>query len=186
MSTVNILKRFTVEEYLELEKQGELRHELVDGQVYAMVGASAVHNLIAATLLTILSDHLKDSSCQVFISDMKLRVEDAFYYPDLFVTCEKFDAKSVYLTSPMLVVEILSESTEARDRLEKRIAYQHLDSIQEYVLISQNKAKVEIFRRLENAWEVETYSYGDIVNFRSVSLDIPIEQIYKEVMNFIN
>ncbi len=179
MSITKKLHWISVDEYLEGEKQSEVRHELVDGQVYAMVGASAAHNLIAATLLTAFRDHLGDSPCNVFVSDMKVRVEDAFYYPDLLVSCENFDPKAYYQASPKLIVEILSESTEARDRLEKRIAYQHLGSLHEYVLVSQDQAIVEIFRRVDDEWEVETYGDGDIVRFSSIDFSIPIEQIYR-------
>ncbi len=117
----------TVEEYLKLEQDVEVRHEYVAGQIYAMAGASEAHNLIVTNLIAILRPHLRGSSCRTFVSDMKVKVKtqqaDIFYYPDLLVTCDSNDNKKYFKTNPNLIVEVLSDSTETTDRREKRINY---------------------------------------------------------------
>jgi Uma2 family endonuclease len=184
MALTEKLHPVTVEEYLEGEKRSDVRHEYVSGTVYAMAGASGLHNLIALTVATGLRDRLRGSSCRVFMADMKLRVDDAFYYPDLVVVCGPIDPGAYYQTAPTLIVEILSESTEARDRLEKRLAYQKIESLREYVLVAQDRMRVEVYRRIEDGWQLETYSYGDRVRFASVSYEAPIEQLYEDVLGY--
>ena len=185
MSTVTKLKRLTVEEYLELEKQSDVRHEYVAGVLYAMVGASAAHNQITITLAGILYSHLKGSPCRVFQSDMKVRVENVIYYPDLMVTCEKFDPKAYYQTEPKLIIEVLSESTKAKDHLEKLVAYQKLPSLQEYALVSQDKKHIEIIRRIGHEWQREVYSDVEKVKFTSVDLELPIDSIYGDLTEYL-
>ncbi|MDO8706067.1 MAG: Uma2 family endonuclease [Sulfuricaulis sp.] len=185
MALVEKLRPITVEEYLEGEKSSDVRHEYVAGAVYAMAGASGLHNLIALAFATGLRQHLRGSPCRVFMSDMKVRVRDAFYYPDLVVVCGAIDAGAYYQTAPTLVIEILSESTEARDRLEKRLAYQSLESLQEYVLVTQDKMRVEVYRRIEDGWQIETYSYGDRVRFTSINYEAAIEQLYEDAQGYL-
>ncbi len=184
MALVEKLHPITVEEYLEGEKGSDVRHEYVAGAVYAMAGASGLHNLLALTFAAGLRQHLRGSPCRVFMSDMKVRVRDAFYYPDLVVVCGAIDAGAYYQSAPTLIVEILSESTEARDRLEKRLAYQSLESLQEYVLVTQDKMRVEIYRRVEDGWQLEPYSYGDRVRFASIHYEAAIEQLYEDVLGY--
>lgn len=184
MALVEKLRPITVEEYLEGEKGSDIRHEYVAGAVYAMAGASGLHNLLALAFATGLRQHLRSSPCRVFMSDMKVRVRDAFYYPDLVVVCGAIDAGAYYQSVPTLIVEILSESTEARDRLEKRLAYQSLESLQEYVLVTQDKMRVEVYRRIEDGWQIETYSYGDRVRFASIHYEAAIEQLYEDVLSY--
>jgi len=183
MSSVQKLKHISVEEYLKGEKTAELRHEYLNGNTYAMVGASVLHNLLASGLNTALSNHLNNTSCQVFQSDMKVQVDNAFYYPDIVISCDSIDPKSYFLANPVLVIEILSESTEARDRFEKRFAYQSIESLQEYVLVTQNKFRIEIYRRIEQGWELETCSDNDIVEFKSINYKNKIERIYENVIS---
>lgn len=184
MALVEKLRPITVEEYLEGEKTSDIRHEYVAGAVHAMAGASGLHNLIALAFATGLRHHLRGSPCHVFISDMKVRVNDAFYYPDLVVVCGAIDAGAYYQTAPTLIVEILSESTEARDRLEKRLAYQKIESLKEYVLVAQDKMRIEVYRRVEDGWQLETYSYGDRVRFTSIGYETAIEQLYEDVLDY--
>lgn len=172
-----------VEEYLEGELHSEMKHELVGGQAYAMVGASNIHNLLALTVAGMLRQHLKGSPCRTFMSDMKVRVGDDFYYPDLVVTCRPATGTYYYVTDPVLIVEVLSPTTERQDRLEKRLAYQHLPNLQEYVLIAQNKMQVEVHRRIEDGWEIERCGERDELRLESVDLTIPLTEIYQDVMN---
>ncbi len=182
MSVVEKLRFLEVEEYLRNEKRSEVRHELVRGAVYTMVGSSNAHNLIAGSLYAGLRLVLKGSPCGVYMSDMKVRVADDFFYPDLVVSCQPQEPVFYYVAEPTLIIEVLSPSTEARDRLDKRVAYQSLKSLQEYALIAQDKVSVEIIRRVADGWEVERCSHGDALQFRSVNFTCPVEAIYADVL----
>ena len=182
------LNLITVEEYLNLEQDAEIRHEYVARQIYAMAGASEAHNLIVGNIFALLRPHLRGSSCRTFVSDMKVKVKmqqaDIFYYPDLLVTCDPNDNKKYFKTSPSLIVEVLSDSTQTTDRREKRINYQSLDSLQEYVLVSQDEIKVEIYRRdKNNNWTVETLDKDDDLQLNSVGLTLTMADIYEDVFS---
>lgn len=185
MSIVNKLEHHSVEEYLDTEELGDVRHEYVDGMIYAMVGASARHNLIAGAFFANLRSHLSASGCHVFQSDMKVNVGEVFYYPDIMVTCGPVDPASRFQTNPSLIIEVLSPTTEAKDRLEKLAAYRTIPTLKEYVIAEQTKVELEIFRRLENEWQVETCRSGDEVSLQSVGLVVPIETYYEDVLGFI-
>ena len=184
------LNFLTVEEYLKFEQDGEIRHEYVAGQIYAMTGSSREHNLIATNLISSLRPHLRGGSCRGFVSDMKVEIQtrsqraDFFYYPDVVVTCDPQDRERYFLTSPCLVIEILSPSTQATDKREKRINYQTIESLQEYVLVSQDEIKVEVYRRDDNGnWTVETLGKDDDLSLNSVGLTLTMADIYEDVLN---
>ena len=181
MATLQQLIPINVDSFLDTEEKGELRHEFVNGVVYAMVGASARHNLIAGSLFANLRSHLKGSQCRTFQSDMKVRVEDIFYYPDVVVSCGKLSPTDRYINDPILIIEVLSPSTESKDRLEKMVTYRNLSSLQEYVLVSQDKVQIEIYRKEDTAWLVETLGAGDIVKFMSTGLTLKIEEVYEDI-----
>lgn len=180
MSTLRQLISIPVEQYIEEEKKSEVRHELVDGQVYAMVGASNAHNLIAGRLYVALHGHLREP-CVVYMSDMKVRTANDFYYPDLVVSCAPLTGLAYYVDTPTIIVEVLSGTTESRDRVEKSAAYRKLPSLQEYALIAQDKVRVEIMRRTPKDWEIETFTAGDVVTLKSIGFTIPIDSIYETV-----
>ena len=199
-SPVNLI---TVEEHLKSEQDAEIRHEYVAGQIYAIAGASEAHDLIAGNIFALLRPHLRGSSCRTFVSDMKVKVKtqqaDMFYYPDLLVTCDPNDNKKYFKTNPSLIVEVLSNSTETTDRREKRcdpaavsaakerasrrrINYQTIDSLQEYVLVCQDEIKVEIYRRdNQGNWTVETLDKDDDLVLDSVGLTLTMADIYEDV-----
>ncbi len=185
-SPLNLL---TVEEYLKSEQDSEIRHEYVAGQIYAMAGASEEHNLIVGNIFALLRPHLRSSSCRTFFSDMKVKVKmqqtDIFYYPDLLVTCDPNDNKKYFKTNPSLIVEVLSNSTQTTDRREKRINYQTLESLEEYILVSQDEIKVEIYRRDKyNNWTVETLDKDDDLQLNSVGLTLTMADIYEDIFSF--
>jgi Uma2 family endonuclease len=180
------LNLITVEEYLKLEQDAEIRHEYVAGQVYAMAGASEAHNLIVGNIFALLRPHLRGSSCRSFVSDMKVKVKtqqaDIFYYPDLLVTCDPNDNKKYFKTNPSLIVEVLSDSTETTDKREKRLNYQTIESLQEYVLVSQDEIKVEVYRKdNQGNWTVETLGKNDDLTLDSVGLTLTMADIYEDV-----
>lgn len=171
----------TEQQYLEMERVSPYKHEYVAGRLYAMTGTSDAHNLIVGNLYVALREHLRGSPCRVFIADVKLRVgaADAYYYPDLMVSCEKAVDRH-YREQPVLVVEVLSESTAAYDAGDKRRAYQSVESLREYVLISQECMDVRVYRRDEAGWQMSIFTDGAAIPFRSVELEIPIERLYEE------
>jgi Uma2 family endonuclease len=173
-------------EYLQLEEHSDLKHEYIDGEVYAMAGASDRHVTISLNLASSLREHLRGSGCRVYMSDMKARIETAnrFFYPDVMVTCDERDkSTSNYKQYPCLIIEVLSNSTEAFDRGDKFSDYQQLDSLQEYILISTNRQKVDCFRRDEaGLWILKPYSSPkSVVQIQSVNLEIDFTTIYEDV-----
>lgn len=181
------LNYFSPEEYLELERHSPFKHEYQRGLVYAMSGAKKNHVGIATNLGTLLSVHLADSPCWVFIADMKIRIETAncYYYPDVSVTCDQQDRETNndFIIAPQLIVEVLSPSTEAFDRGDKFLDYQQLPSLQEYVIVSQNKMQVECYRKQPSGeWQSQCYGSGEIVEIESVHFKCAIAQIYHKVL----
>ena len=163
----------TPEEYLTIERQAEHKSEYIDGVVYAMSGASFRHNTIVANVIIELGQQLRGRPCGVLPSDMKVRMPDSskFFYPDVSVVCgepEFHDERSDVLLNPTIIVEVLSESTASFDRGEKFQAYQRLDSLREYILISQDKHLVEQYIRQTK----ERWTYTAMVGVES-SLSLP-------------
>ena len=152
---------FLPDEYLQREAESAVKHEYIDGEVYAMAGASDTHVTIAGNLFALLRSHVRGTSCRVYISDMKARIDarNCFYYPDVMVTCDVRDQEaSDYKRFPKLVIEVLSQSTEAFDRGDKFIDYQLLESLEEYVLINTRCQRVECFRRnAAGLWVLQSY-----------------------------
>ncbi|MEO1067844.1 MAG: Uma2 family endonuclease [Cyanobacteria bacterium J06638_6] len=152
----------SADDYLQLEAESTTKHEYIDGDAYAMAGASDVHVTIAGNLFALLRNHVRGSDCRVYIADMKARIEarNCFYYPDVLVTCDPRDREtSTYKRFPKLIVEVLSDSTEAFDRGDKFAHYQTLDSLEEYVIINTRHQRVECFRRNdEGLWVLRSYT----------------------------
>lgn len=181
-----ILDYIQVEEYLEGEQHSEIRHEYVAGQVFAMVGGTLGHNRVTLNIASFLNRHLRNGPCTAYMSDVKVRIEaaDAFYYPDVVISCECTDPTSLYLESPVLVVEVLSPSTENIDRREKLLNYQKLPSLKEYVLVSADEMRVEVYRRSgDRLAEVVAYGPEDtVLNLDSVEARLPMGEIYEGVL----
>ena len=175
----------SIEDYLQWEEQQEQKHEYVDGIIYAMAGASENHISITANFTAIVLSHLRGGKCKVFPSDMRVNIEakKIYYYPDLLVTCDDRDrlTKS-YKSYPCLIIEVLSNSTEAKDRGVKFANYQTIESLQEYVLISQIEPRIEVFRRSDRKfWILQTYTAGEDLELQSINLTIPLSSIYEDI-----
>ncbi len=172
-----------VEEYLEGELYSDVRHEYAAGEVYAMVGASDRHGLIAGNLFALIRPRARKAGCQLFIADMKVRLrlndQDYFYYPDLVLSCEPDDRATYYRESPCLIIEVLSQATERIDRREKLFAYQAIPSLREYLLVSQERPRVEVFRR-SNRWHREEHTSGS-VRVECLDTQLPFENIYEDI-----
>jgi Uma2 family endonuclease len=182
---------FSVEEYLELEQTSDIRHEYFAGEVFAMAGGSKEHNIISGNVYSRLRSQLRGSSCNVFMSDMKVRISLAnenqtiFYYPDVIVSCDTEDQDRYFLNYPCLIIEVLSPSTETIDRREKLLNYRSLASLKEYVLISQDQVKVEVYRQDEKRnWTIQTLiNRDDKLHLDSVGLILEMADIYEDVIN---
>lgn len=175
------------EDYLQLEAESPVKREYIDGDVYAMAGANDAHVTIAGNLFAMLRSHVRGINCRVYISDMKARLEarNRFFYPDVMVTCDPRDqAISTYKRYPKLIVEVLSESTEAFDRGDKFLDYQSLESLQEYVLINTRHQRVECFRRNQEGLWVLQYYTPETESFRLESLNFTdtLAALYEDVV----
>ncbi|TDQ41344.1 Uma2 family endonuclease [Tepidicella xavieri] len=184
MTALAAMKRFiTPQEYLEGELRSEVRHEYVDGQVYAMVGASDRHGLIVNAVAFALTPKARQHGCQLFTSDMKVRLDfagqEVYYYPDLLLCCDDTDRATYFRERPCLIVEVLSESTERIDRREKWLAYQQLPSLQAYLLVAQDRRQVEVFRRA-SGWRHELHTEGAI-GLPCVDAALSLDEIYIDV-----
>lgn len=169
-------------EYLESELYSEIKHEYIDGNVYAMSGASANHNRIAGNLYRKFGNHLENKPCQPYTSDMKVKIDSKYFYPDLLVECSDLAGDSYFTNSPILLVEVLSESTRKMDKKFKHDLYLSIPSLQEYVLIEQDVVDVEVIRR-RTGWQSEHYFLGEEVTFESIALTVSVEDIYHRVDN---
>lgn len=173
-----------VDDYLAGERDAEVRHEYVQGQVYAMAGASDRHNRIALNMASRFNDHLANDPCETFMADMKVKVaEDLYYYPDVVVTCDPPGGDPYFRTQPRLIVEVISPSTARTDRHEKLIAYRGLSMLQEYVLVMQDEMLIEIHRRQSDGqWDIETFTQPEeVVHFASVGCSLALADIYRNV-----
>ncbi|MGH8550787.1 MAG: Uma2 family endonuclease [Methylococcales bacterium] len=171
------------EDYLEGERDGEVRHEYVDGQLYAMGGASELHNTVAAELHTAINSTLRDE-CRAWMVDMKVKIEHAgkifSYYPDIMVACGENTGDQYLRTNPILIVEVLSSSTRRTDLNEKFTNYTQIPSLLEYVVVSQDTPHLRIFRRRSD-WHPEYYYAGDCFTLESVRLEMVVEAVYRRV-----
>lgn len=172
----------SVEDYLKYEKDSPVKHEYVDGQLYAMAGASKPHVRIAGNFFNRLDNHLVDAECEPFISDVKVYVsETLFYYPDVVVACDDLDP--YYTREPILIVEVTSPTTERIDRHEKLPAYKGIKSVREILLVAQDRVQIEIYRRqTDGTWQTEllTDLNGEL-QLQSVGLTLQVAQVYRRV-----
>ena len=170
------------EAYLQSELLSEIKHEYIDGVIYAMAGASKNHQRISGNVSRELGNHLINSPCEPFSSDIKVKVGSKFFYPDVMVVCKDDSHNDYYTENPVIIVEVLSKSTRRMDETSKRFAYQTLPSLKEYVLIEQDFVDVEICRRSEG-WVSKHFFMGDEVTFESVDLTLSVTDIYARVEN---
>lgn len=176
----------TPEVYLESEKISPIKHEYINGQIYDMAGASDAHVTLMLNLALVLKNHLKGTDCRVYTSDMKARIEslNIFYYPDLLVTCDPRDREFEYFKCyPCLIIEVLSNSTEAFNRGDKFLDYQEIEMLQEYVLVNQKRQQIECFRRnSEGQWVLYVYRGDREFELASVNFTGSIVQLYADVI----
>jgi len=172
------------EEYLEGEKIAEIRHEYVDGYVYAMAGASDDHNRIVLNLASELRSALRGKPCEPFMNDMKVKIPpsfaDVFYYPDVIVACDPTDSARYYRERPSIIFEVSSPDTERTDRREKAIAYRYIPAIEAYVLVEQDRLAVTLLRRADEGWHKKLLEGASaVLKLDSIGVEIPLSRIYE-------
>jgi Uma2 family endonuclease len=177
--------RFTPEEYFDWEEQQLERHELIDGEVYAMTGGTVNHSRIGLKFGALLDNHLSGSNCQTLNSDCRVNIVQSnnYIYPDVSVTCDDRDKTTTkYITYPCLIIEVLSFSTEAYDRGGKFRMYRQNPVLQDYVLVSSEQVEIDLYHKTESgSWEIINYQAGDKIELKSVNLTFPIERIYEGI-----
>jgi Uma2 family endonuclease len=174
----------SADEYLEGERRAEVRHEYVDGRVYAMAGASDDHNRIAGNIFAELRERLRGQRCEPFINDMKVKIPPAFadvyYYPNVLVACDPTDNARYFRERPTVIIEVLSPETERTDRREKAIAYRQIATVEAYVLVEQERMAVTILRRTEPGWQSEVIDApGSILKLPGIGVEISLERFYE-------
>lgn len=186
MGLAKLKTKISVKDYLEGENFSEIKHEFLNGEVYAMAGASDRHHRICANVFIKLDSHLAESKCEAFMAEMKLKADEkTFYYPDVFVSCDKAIKSAFFREEPILIVEVVSPSTRQTDHREKLRVYQQIPTVQEYVIIEQDRMLVELHRRQpDGRWITYFYNESDldeILEFQSVNLSLNLEEIYNRV-----
>jgi Uma2 family endonuclease len=177
------LPRFTPEEYFAWEDKQLEKHEYIDGEVYAMSGGSKNHSLISVRFITLFANHLEGGSCETGNSDLSVNIVETndYTYPDVSVTCDERDKSTTqYITYPCLIVEVLSDSTEAYDRGGKFRMYRNNPILKDYLLVSSARIEMDLYHKNDAGdWVIINYKEGDLVELRSINLSFPIEQVYR-------
>ncbi|MEO8073529.1 MAG: Uma2 family endonuclease [Acidobacteriota bacterium] len=179
-------KLMSEQEYLAFEEKSKIKHEYMDGEIFSMAGATRKHNLATTNISRILGNQLEETDCEVYTGDFRGRVRGGHnVYPDVAVACGDIltvdDDKT--LLNPIVVFEVLSKSTEKRDRGEKAEDYYKLDSLQDYILVSQYRVRVEHFsRQANNEWTLKIYEdLKDVVELKSIKCKISLKLIYLKI-----
>jgi Uma2 family endonuclease len=177
--------KLTPVEYFAWEEQQLCRHEYLNGEVYAISGGTQNHSRIALKFAALLDNHLSDGGCRVFNSDCRVNLvgTNDYTYPDASVSCDRRDRTTAqYITYPCLIVEVLSDSTEAYDRGNKFFRYRQNPHLQDYVLLSSQEIALDLYRKgSDGRWEIVNYRDGDVVELRSIDLSFSIEQVYRGI-----
>lgn len=187
MSSIAARTYLTPEEYIAAERKATLKSEYLSGEIISRSGASNAHNLITTNTSNVLYNQLADRGCRVYASDMRVGISAgvSYFYPDIAVTCDKprfeddaFDT----LINPQVIIEVLSDSTAGYDRGEKFIRYRQLESLQEYILISQDQVQVDHYLRQDKQWVLSEFStLQDVLALVSIGAELSLRQVYRFV-----
>ena len=175
----------SVDEWRSLNRDAQtVRYEYIDGRIYMMAGGTANHSRISINVVRAIEDALGDSPCNIYNSDLSVRLSETRYtLPDAYVTCSEQDQGEIDMVlSPKVIVEVLSESTEAYDRGKKFAFYRQCPTIEEYVLISTDNQTVEVFHRTAESWmeyHARVYGPGDMVELVSLNIHFPLDVLYR-------
>ena len=187
MASATEVPRFTPEQYLALERKADFKSEYYNGYIVAMAGTSKEHNQVAGNVYRKIGNQFEDRPCTVYFSDMRLRVSPTglYTYPDVVAVCgeaEFEDDKFDTLLNPTMIVEVLSPTTEAYDRGDKFAQFRRLTSLQEYVLIAQDKVRVERYTRQGDEWVLKEFqSLDESLRLDSIDCEVSLREIYAKV-----
>lgn len=177
--------RYTLEDYLGVEEMSAVRHEFLNGEIFAMAGGTPEHAALAAAVVVLLGRKLDGSPCRPYSADLRIRVLETGLatYADASVICgepARDPSSPTHVTNPTVVVEVLSPSTEDYDRGEKREHYQRIPSLNHYVLVAQDRRRVEVFSRAaDGAWEPRTDGAGDVVELGTLKVSFAVDALYE-------
>lgn len=172
---------WTVDDFLAWEREQEERYEFLDGLIRMMTGGTLDHNRIAGNVFAALRARLRGGPCQAFVEAVKVISGASAMYPDVVVTCTPPDLKSDLLPEPVIVIEVLSRSTQTFDRGQKWLAYQGISSLQQYVLIFQDQLRIEVYDRQDNAWVYQAQTGPDArLSFAVSNLELTMADIYED------
>jgi Uma2 family endonuclease len=181
---------FSFEDYVQLEEGSAIKHEFLDGVVYAMAGGSPAHAGIAGNAIRLLGNALEGRRCRVFTSDLRVRVEltGLTTYPDASVVCgelrlDPLDAKGHTVLNPTVIVEVLSPTTEDYDRGEKLAHFKRVTSLQEIVLVAHDEQRVDIWRRQDGRWSQVTCKMGEVLELTSLQVSFPVAELYRDPLS---
>ncbi|MBK8538146.1 MAG: Uma2 family endonuclease [Candidatus Competibacteraceae bacterium] len=169
----------TVSDFLDWENEQGTKHELIDGEMIAMTGGTVAHASLIMAIGARLFNHLQGTPHRAFTSDLKVQAAEDIFYPDVVVTCAQQENQDLLCKEPKLIIEVLSNSTSYKDRHKKRLAYQQIESLEEYVLVSQEAKYIEIYRRMDD-WQISIYTHGT-VELRSVKFLLPMDELYADI-----
>jgi Uma2 family endonuclease len=174
----------SVEEYFQLEENDpDNRYEYVDGYVYMMAGGTFDHSTICGNIYSILRSLLRGKSCRVYNSDMKVQIlQKRYFHPDVTVTCDPRDRGiGDLLQSPRVIFEVLSPSTEIKDRTWKLQNYLALPTMEEYILVDAKSFKMEIYRKENGRWMYDIYQAQEVISLQSIGVQFPLRDAYIDV-----
>jgi Uma2 family endonuclease len=178
-------RSYTLMEYLEVEEMSPaIKHELVQGEIFAMAGGTIEHAALSTSISALLVARLRGGPCRAYSSDLRIRIREANVatYADVTVVCgpvERDPASPTHATNPRVIVEVLSPSTESYDRDEKRLYYQMLPSLREYVLVAQDRRRVEVWRLDGEAWTHSIHEAGAKAPLPSIAIELDVDEIYE-------
>ena len=185
MGEARRVTRVPVEDYLAGERDAEVRHEYVDGELFAMAGARRSHNTVVATFARVLGDRLTGGPCRIGVADMKVQAapRSRYYYPDLVVSRNDPDEEPDEYTEthPCLIVEVLSESTAGIDRREKRMAYQRIESLVDCVLVDVDGRSVERWTRDGDGWTLTSFEGDEVLALASIGAELPVADCFADL-----
>lgn len=187
MTAASASRGLTPEAYLAFERDAEGKHEYWHGELFAMAGASRRHNVLVANLVRMLGNALLDRPCEVYPSDMRVASasREVFTYPDVVVVCGEptfADDRHDTLLDPLVIVEVLSDSTEAYDRGKKFEHYRGIASVQHYVLVAQDQPLIELYTRQgDGTWTLSDHRMGDVATLSAVRCELPVAEIYRKL-----
>ncbi len=177
------LHRYAFAEYLAIEEIARVKHEFLDGEIYAMAGGTPEHAALAAVVTTVLGEQLRGGPCRVYSSDLRVRIlaTGLATYPDVTIVCgptERDPQSATHVVNPRIVIEVLSDGTEEYDRGEKLEHYKKVSSLMAVVLVSHRERKIEVWSREASAWEVTVHGSGQVARIPSLDCRLDVDAVY--------